>query len=450
MKKSLVLLLFACILAGCSDGGSNDQPPVPPWPEWAFHHWVWEDESTQESAIALIDGYIQRDIPVGAIIIDSPWETGYNTFEWDTTLFPDPQGMIDYFHSKGVRVFLWIVSGINVDVTDLYQYAADHDYFLKTSAESGPKVVSWWKGEGSFIDYFNPEAVEWWHSLMDKSLDMGIDGWKCDGLDFQSMAAPYSPGRGGEFERIEYSHAYYRDFFDYSREKLGDDRIITARPVDNYGIPLGGEEVSFAPRDINWAGWVGDQDANFGGLKAALMNMYYSSEIGYIAFGSDIGGYRENDTFPPQMRSKELLLRWAQLGAFCPIMENGGGGIHHPWAFDQEAVDIYRTFVNLHYAMIPYLMEEGAKAFEAGESLMTFFDDVEYHYLLGPDILVAPMLEEGTSRTVQFPADSDWVYLFDKSKTYTGGSTETLTIPLDEFPVFLRDGSEIAGTLTAG
>jgi alpha-glucosidase (family GH31 glycosyl hydrolase) len=138
------------------------------------------------------------------------------------------------------------------------------------------------------------------------------------------------------------------------------------------------------------------------------------------------------------------------MGAFNPIMENGGGGIHHPWAFDQETVDIYRTFVNLHYAIIPYLMEEGARAFVAKKSLMTFIDNEEYHYLLGPDILVAPMLEEGTSRTVQFPADSDWVYLFDESKTYTGGSTETLIIPLDEFPVFLREGSEIAETLTAG
>ena len=81
---------------------------------------------------------------------------------------------------------------------------------------------------------------------------------------------------------------------------------------------------------------------------------------------------------------------------------------------------------------------------------MTFVDDVEYHYLLGPDILVAPMLEEGTSRTVQFPAGSDWVYLFDKSETYTGGSNETLTILLDEFPVFLREGSGIAEALTAG
>ena len=79
---------------------------------------------------------------------------------------------------------------------------------------------------------------------------------------------------------------------------------------------------------------------------------------------------------------------------------------------------------------------------------MTFFDNVEYHYLLGADILVAPMLEEGTSRTIDFPDGSDWVYLFDKSKTYTGGSSETLTIPLDEFPVFLRSGSEIAVELS--
>ena len=76
----------ADVPADVEDEEEIPAPPPPPWPEWAFHHWVWEDESTQESALALVNGYLDRDIPVGAIIIDSPWETGYNTClnaQWD-------------------------------------------------------------------------------------------------------------------------------------------------------------------------------------------------------------------------------------------------------------------------------------------------------------------------------------------------------------------------------
>ena len=429
------------------DDDTNDEPAEPPWPDWTFHHWVWEDESTQESAVALVDGYIEHDIPVGAIIIDSPWATGYNTFEWDTDRYPDPQGMVDAFHDRDVRMFLWIVPAINVDVVDLYAEAEAAGYFMQYNEDSGPAVVEWWKGEGSLIDYWNPDAVAWWHALVDPVLDLGIDGWKCDGLDFGAVVGDYSPALEREVDRWEYSDAYYRDFFDYTREKLGDDRIITARPVDNYGADIGGQGVAFAPVDINWAGWVGDQDSDFLGLQAALRNIYWSADFGYTAFGSDIGGYRDDDS--ELGRDKEPFVRWAQFGALCPIMENGGGGEHRPWEFDTETADIYREFTNLHYSLLPYLNEHGAEAFAAGTSLMAFERDETFEYLLGPDIFVAPMIEEGTERVVPFPDEGTWVWLFGDHEAFEAGSEHTLEVPLDSFPVFVREGSEIATTLLA-
>jgi alpha-glucosidase (family GH31 glycosyl hydrolase) len=436
------LLLLSCTASDTQDTAIATAEA--PWPEWAFHHWVWEDESTQDSALALVDGYLERDIPVGAIIIDSPWATGYNTFEWDTDRFPDPVGMIDELHEKGVRVFLWIVPAINLEEEALYNYAAERDWFMRRDAEhSEPAVIDWWKGDGSLIDYWNPEAVDWWHGLMDQVLDMGIDGWKCDGLDFSAILAPYSPATGEKMARLEYSHAYYRDFHDYTREKLGDDRVNTSRPVDNYGGDIGGDLVAFTPVDIAWAGWVGDQDATFEGLQAALLNFYWSSDYGYVAFGSDIGGYREDADYPAG-RGPELFIRWAQLGAFNPIMENGGGGNHEPWIVgDEETLAIYKDFVALHMDLLPYLMKQGAIAFEEGVSLMRFVTKTDYTYLLGPDLFVAPMLSSGTSRTLTLPSGDDWVYLFDASQSYSGGSTQTLEIPLAEFPVFLRAGSEL-------
>ena len=412
-----------------------------PWPDWTFEHWVWEDESTQESATALVDGYLERDIDVGAIIIDSPWATGYNTFEWDTDRYPDPQGMIDDFHDKGVHVFVWVVPAINTDV-EVYDEVAEKGWFMQDDESSGPEVIDWWKGEWSLIDYWNPEAVDWWHGQVDKTLAYDIDGWKCDGLDYGVVFAPYSPGAGRAVDRIEYSSAYYRDFHDYTREQLGDDRVNTSRPIDNYGADKGGDWFAFTPVDILWAGWVGDQDATFSGLQAALNNMRHSSEYGYATFGSDIGGYREDDTYP-QGRGKELFLRWAQLGALSPVMENGGGGDHHPWAFDDETVAIYKRFVDLHMALLPYINEHGATAFHEGNSLMSFTSALTFEYLLGPDVFVAPMLEEGTSRSTTLP-DGDWIYLFDGS-AYSGAVT--LEVPLDEFPVFVREGSDAASAL---
>jgi alpha-glucosidase len=94
--------------------------------------------------------------------------------------------------------------------------------------------------------------------------------------------------------------------------------------------------------------WVGDQDPTFDGLQDALRNMFHSAWRNYVNFGSDIGGYRTGPG--PLGRTKELFLRWAQLGAFVPLMENGGNKEHRPWEFDStnETLNIYRKFVHIH------------------------------------------------------------------------------------------------------
>lgn len=412
-----------------------------PWPAWVFSHWIWEDESTQQSAQQLMDDYLAYDIPVGAIIIDSPWETGYNTFVFDQTLYPDPQAMVDYFHSKNVKVMMWITGVINIDVQPLYDSIANLGWFMKQSATaSGPAVIEWWKGDGSLIDFYNPDALAWWKGLMDKTLDYGIDGWKCDGTDYYAIGATYSPYLGSSVSRLNYSHTYYQLFHDYTRERLGNKRVNTSRPIDNYGLAdIGGNFVAFTPKEIGWACWVGDQDATFDGMKKALNNMYWSDQYGYLAFGSDIAGYRDNqNAYPVTGRDRELYIRWMQLGALSPVMENGSVG---PWMYDQETADIYRRFAKFHTSLIPYLMGVSESYFNNGEALMQFFNKTDYSFMLGPDIFVAPILAPGGNVTVNFPAGSNWVYLFDTTLVKTGGTSEALSFPLSEYPVYVRQGS---------
>lgn len=442
-------LIIYCAVFILSGSAGILKSQTTPWPEWVFHHWVWEDESTQQSAMQLVDDYQAHSIPVGAVIIDSPWETGYNTFEWDTALYPNAQAMVDYMHSKNVRVVVWITTAINTDVPDLWHYADSMGYFMKQNAGSGSAVVNWWKGDGSMIDFFNPDAVAWWKTLMDKTLALGIDGWKCDGTDYSIvLGATYSPGAGRTVTRREYSEEYYRLFHDYTRQQLGNDRVNMSRPVDNYGLTFITDPniVAFTPVDIGFACWVGDQDATFAGMKAALNNMYQSDVNNYLVFGSDIGGYREEPV--PNGRDKDVFIRWAQLGAFSPLMENGGGGEHRPWMFDEETNTIYRTFARLHHALIPYLMEQGDSLFTASQSLMQFFNSSDYRFMLGSDIFVMPVLSSSNTVSVTFPSNDSWVYLFDTTQVFQNGATESLTVPLSEYPVFVKaSATELLATL---
>lgn len=458
----LLLTLFLLLNNSCKKKCDDDvNPPTgdtayvqtTPWPKWVFQHWVWEGEGTTQSARQLVDDYLANGIPVDAIIIDSPWETAYNSFEWDSTRYPDAQGMVDYFHSKNIKVLCWITGSIDTNLHPLWDYAKDHDYFMKKDAASGPAIVKWWKPcKTSLIDWYNPEAVTWWKSLMDKTLAYGIDGWKCDGSDFLLITdIPntylYSPYLGTNIpSRNDYSDRYYRLFQDYTREKLGNDRVVMSRPVDNYGYSfLTGATVAFTAKDMAWAPWVGDQDATFDGMTAALNNMYESHAYGYWWSGSDIGGYRTDDNYPANGRSKELFIRWAQLGAFSGLMENGGGGEHRPWLYDAETNDIYKKLVLMRNKyLVGYLLESSKTTAATNTPLQRYFNKTDYSYQLGDDIFVAPVLNQAGTVTVNLPAGNNWIYLYNKTDTLTGGASFTKTYPLQEFPVYLKAGSHAA------
>jgi alpha-glucosidase (family GH31 glycosyl hydrolase) len=81
--------------------------------------------------------------------------------------------------------------------------------------------------------------------------------------------------------------------------------------------------------------------------------MFHSAWKNYLNFGFDIGGYEG------QTNTKGNFLRWVQLGAMVPLMENGGNGKHAPWLFDEETADIYKTFAVLHTDLMPFFLTAG-------------------------------------------------------------------------------------------
>lgn len=402
-------------------------PPI--WPKWVHKHYVWENTGTQESAFQLVEDYLAHDIPVGALIIDRPWQTQRNTFKPHLERYPDLADYISRLHDMDVRVLMWITSMVN-EKAENFQEGKENGYFL----ENG-KLVSWWGGKGAFLDYDNPDAVNWWHKQMDNILDMGIDGWKVDGIDPYVMALyPYNWLKGYRLWK-KYRKQYYSDYFHYTRERLGNDRVIMARPSDDYigwGLPL-----KFAPRDVNFAGWIGDQEGTWGGLRAAIRVLMTSGNLRQVNFGSDIGGFRTSHN--NHMRDPKLLVRWTQLGAFVPIMENGGSGEHRPWMYGEEVLNIYRKFTKIHHSLITYLYSTGATSYQKGFSSVRPISKFNGRtYKLGDDLYIAPIHNSKDKRYIRFPRGK-WRYLFDEGRTFK--YLRKFKVPIDEYPVFVKDGS---------
>lgn len=430
----LTVLLLAEPIGTIIDSFAYDEPdrPRPPLtPRWAYEPWVWEDEeNTADAAIALVDGYRKRGIPVGAVIVDSPWQTNYNTFEVASE-FGSPELLLSRLRDRNVRVIFWATGFVNTSSIDgpesgqaaNFQEAFERGYFV-----DGGKTYEWDKGVGSAVDFFNPDAVAWWYRQMDKTWAYGIDGWKVDSPegnlpDLVQTTAGWKTNR-------EYGDAYYRAFFAYVAQK-GPDGIIMARPNDSGTI--------YAPVEANPAGWVGDQEPDWGGrgIEEALDNILASAELGFSMLGSDIGGYRPGD------RSDRLFLRWTQLGALSPLMENGGRGEHRPWKLDEETVGPYRYYAKLHSQLVPYLYGLGVEAHEGGDPIVRDPDRTLRQYQLGDDLFVAPVVTRDDRRRVDLPAGSRWYDYWDDQKILPGGTQLDFEVPVERAPLYVRAGAII-------
>jgi len=420
-------------------------PPITP--KWVFEPWVWEDNiNTQESTWELVKGYLDRNIPVGGVIIDSPWQTGYNTFEFDSERYPDPGKLISDLKNVDVHTILWTTSAV-VPNSPNYDFACDNGFFIrKVDGQDPCPVTYFWRSAytASHIDFFNPDALAWWQSLMDKVLDIGIDGWKVDKSDY------YISDLGDKIQTFsgvksvkEYSNVFYKTFYEYTKKKRGPDlAMITARPFD---YPYW-----YAPINVNTAGWVGDQTHTWAGLKHALNNIFISASAGFGAVGSDIGGYFGDQEINSEF--KILFIRWAQMGAMMPIMENGGLNEHRPWMFDEETVDIYRYFAKLHHQLVPYLYHLSIEANKTGVSLVrpiekgdkfdvTNWED-DWRYTLGGDILIAPMYDNSMQRSITFPEGS-WIDYWNDDNIFKSGQTVVYSAPLSKYPIFWKAGAII-------
>jgi alpha-glucosidase (family GH31 glycosyl hydrolase) len=181
---------------------------------------------------------------------------------------------------------------VNVENPD-YQMCVDNDFLVKNS-KGQVRPLQWWHGSGGLLDYTNPSAVEWWHEQMNKVLDVGVDGFKCDGTDPYILEYELFGGatgfNGQSITYQQYADSYYRDFFYHTRERRSeggssnDAGLIMSRPVD---CQLDGTTKvcwPYSPRDVMYSGWMGDDDGSFNGFRGCMRKVNYSGSCNVVRY----------------------------------------------------------------------------------------------------------------------------------------------------------------------
>jgi alpha-glucosidase len=197
--------------------------------------------------------------------------------------------------------------------------------------------------------------------------------------------------------------------------------------------------------------WVGDQQTDWGELDGlptvtpALLNLGLAGQP-FVSL--DIAGF----SVGAGPSTKELYMRWTELGAFAPVMRTHQGADKENnwnWNKDEDTITHFRKFTYVHCALMNDFMTLAAEAEESGapiiRHLMLVFPDdretwsISDQFLIGDSLLVAPVTEEGAkSRSVYFPAGT-WYDVWRPGEAVQGGERLTVNAPIGFPPVYSRD-----------
>jgi alpha-D-xyloside xylohydrolase len=449
-------------------------------PKWAFGPWMSANTwNSQEKAQRVVTRTVEEDVPATVIVLEA-WSDESTFYIWNDAEYqprangqalaladfrfggrwPDPRALVEYCHEHGIRVVLWQIpvqkklDGPH-EQHDLDEaHMLEKGYFIRNADGSPYRNKGWWFTDALIVDFTNPEASEWWFAKRRYLFDeLGIDGMKTDGgehlwgRDLRSF-----DGRRGLELFNAYPNIYIEAYHEFIRRATGGDGVTFSR-------------AGYTGAQRWPCHWAGDEGSTWKAYRASIQAGLSAGISGISMWAWDIAG------FSGEIPSPELYLRATAMAAFCPLMQYHSEPHNAsecrdrtPWNIaerhsDPRVLDVYRRFANLRMRLLDYIYGEAQALSGEGRPLMRypalehplqhdFLAADPFAYLLGRDLLVAPVVEKGVAtRDVRLPA-GEWLDLWSGTRL-AGGRIATAPAPIDRIPVFVRSDSPRADELLA-
>lgn len=441
-------------------------------PDWVFRLWASGNEwNTQAEVMRQVDAHRDHDIPVGSVVIEAwsdestftvwrdaqytpaegPHRASDFTFPADGA-WPDPKGMIDELHARDIRLHLWQIPLIKMRPHPRGQVAIDAAEAIREKVlinEVAPDGTlrpyrnrGWWFPLGLMPDLTDERAAAWWTERRRYLVEeFGVDGFKTDGGEHAwGRDLRYLNGMHGD-EGNSLFPVYYAKAYGDLLESAGKAPVTFSR-------------AGFTGSQSHGAFWAGDENSTWQAFRWSMFAGLSAAASGILYWGWDFAG------FSGEIPDAELYLRSAAAATFVPIMQYHSEFNHHrtpsrdrtPWNIaqrhgDERVIPVFRAFAHLRERLVPYLRESAREAIATGTPLMRplFFDhpsdpDVWNHplqWMLGADLLVAPVLEPRATEWPVYLPQGEWVDAFT-GEPQSGGRVVARATPIDELPVYVR------------
>ena len=353
-------------------------------------------------------------------------------FHWNKEKFPDPKGLADEFKELGIH-FLPNIKPAFLTTHPLYQYIKEHGWFLHYK-DGSPYVFPFWGGMGSYLDFTNDGAYEFWTKCVKENLvDLGYDSIWNDNNEYDIHDEEvYADGFGHPVQA-----KLIRPLFSLLMASASNEAV----PSDRRHMAVTRSACAGFQRVCET--WTGDNNTSFDDFRGNHKMAMTSALTGFTFIGQDIGG------FAGEKPSEELFLRWIAYGIFTPRFTlhswNPDGSSTMPWLYPKLKEKVKALFA-LRKKLLPYLYSEAMNAVEAYHPMIypvfmkyPDYDEEADCFFCGSSILACPVFDKGVSEvTVSLP-EGVW---FEGMKPYSG--RRTFPNKPDDLPLyFIKEGSVV-------
>ena len=366
------------------------------------------------------------------------------------------RSVIRRLHRMGIRSVLYHRAYVSDDSLNT-QPAGDYAETMRrglvaTTADGDPYVFGGNGGSpATLLDFTNPETVRWWRKRLKLLVDAGSDGFMQDFGEQVQDDMHFADGSTG----VEMHNRYPVIFHRTSREILDDLARRNDAKKPYWFFTRAGYSGRPGSAAYEMGTFPGDETVDWegaSGLRSLGADMLNRGVGGAFGFTTDIGGYADFLTGPP---SEELFNRWSEWSALSPyfrVHNSASQGTRMPWSYGPETLARWKRLAALHQRALPYMRDLWREGRRTGMPIARPLwlaapeapgaGGEAQEWLLGPDVLVAPVVVEGEdSRSVSFPRGC-WEQQTDGAPRFRGPGRAEVDAPLGNLPHFFRCGTD--------